>query len=105
MNKFPHFKGKHTVMDFLLDFSLWRVIGALGIVLLAAWAVIFFLKRCTYFPSTKTEGKYLHLIDMLPFDAHHRLVLVSCDQQKVLILLSPKGEVMLLLPSTPAQET
>lgn len=91
-------------MDLLFDLNILRFICALGIVLIGAWGVIFLTKRFRIFPSTQREGKYLHLMDMLPLDAQRRLAFVSCDQRVVLVLLSPKGDVMIALPSSAPQE-
>lgn len=78
--------------------QILRMIMALGFVLLLMGSLVFLLKKLGIAQETKIQSgdkKRLKIIESLPLDARRRLVIIQCDQEEHLVILSANGETVI----------
>lgn len=78
--------------------SLLRMIGGLGLVLGALGAALWLVRRYDIRLPGRFAGsdeRRVSLVERLPIDAKHSIVLVRRDAREHLLLLSPDGSVLL----------
>ncbi len=78
--------------------QILRMIMALGFVLLLMAGLVYALKKLGLSPETKLQTgdkKRLKIVESLPLDARRRLVIIKCDEQEHLVILSATGETVI----------
>lgn len=78
--------------------QILRMIMALGFVLLLMGALVFILKKLGLAQETKIQSgdkKRLKIVESLPLDARRRIVIIKCDTEEHLVILSANGETVI----------
>ncbi len=76
-----------------------RLIIALGVVLMLMGGLAMLIKKLGLSAHTSIirsgDRKRLQIVESIPLDARRRLVIIKCDKQEHLVILSANGETVI----------
>ena len=85
-----------NIQDYFSEADLLKAVMGLVVVFILAWGVRFVLREMVWMRSRKHFGKMTRVLDVCPVDGERKILLFSCPFSQGLILISPKGDQIIL---------
>lgn len=84
----------------------FKFLFALGIVIGLILLLALLLRRFgAVFPSAMAKGRRIGVVESIPLDAKHRLILLKRDDKEHLVLLGPTSNCVIETAITPLNDT